>query len=172
MGLHAWPPSSEYRMWRPDSSLRLQVQVLKRFKLFPLRSEADVGIQRICFEFEGTLHLLPHLSCEKLDLRGRPIQKNTGNHSEMELDIFLLKPKMSYYILNLYWKCHVPARISGQQCCPGWFSSYTSILGDIWLWVGVPWASSALVALLYHSGTTNSAACWMLLLLRDQTFYT
>ena len=25
------------------------------------------------------------------------------------------------------------------------FSSYTSILGDIWLWVGVPWASSALV---------------------------
>ena len=24
-------------------------------------------------------------------------------------------------------------------------SSYSSILGDIWLWVGVPWASSALV---------------------------
>ena len=32
--------------------------------------------------------------------------------------------------------------------CPAGLSSYTSILGDIWLWLGVPWATSALAALL------------------------
>ena len=35
-------------------------------------------------------------------------------------------------------------------------SSYTSTLGDIWLWVGVPWPSSALVVPLLESSKANA----------------